>query len=349
MKRRLLSSIIAFLLFLPCGQAVQYKKYSHVFFDTFDTVITIIGYAENKATFDSVARLAEEKFNIYHKLFDCYNEYDGVTNIYTVNEKAFKSPVVVPEELFNLIKLCKDEQPKLNNTLNIAMGSVLSLWHDAREYSTENPDKAYLPNIDKLNEASKHMNIDDIILDEENRSIFIKDPELKINLGAVAKGYATELVAQEMLNSSMPSFIINAGGNIRTGNPPLDGRENWGVGIQDPFDSSGMFETIFLHNLSVVTSGDYQRYYEVDGKVYNHIISQKTLYPADFMHSVTIVTEDSGVADMLSTALFLMPYEEGKEFLENYQNVGAIWYLMDGSIKATDNIINMLGSTPKGN
>ncbi|NLJ64650.1 MAG: FAD:protein FMN transferase [Christensenellaceae bacterium] len=349
MKRRLLSLLIVLFMVFPSIQATEYKKYSHVFFGTFDTVITIIGYAEDKETFDSVAKLAEEKFNIYHKLFDCYNEYDGITNIYTVNEKAYQSPVVVPKELFDLIKLCKEEQSKLNNTLNIAMGSVLSLWHDARDYSTANPDKAYLPDMDKLIEASKHTNIDDVILDDKNSSIFIKDSELKINLGAVAKGYATELVAQEMLNSSMPSFIINAGGNVRTGNTPLDGRENWGVGVQDPFDPSGVFETIFLHDLSVVTSGDYQRYYEVDGKLYNHIISQETLYPADFMHSVTIVTEDSGLADMLSTVLFLMPYEDGKEFLKNYPNVGAVWYLMDGSIIATDNIKNMLGSKLKEN
>ncbi|MDO5022935.1 MAG: FAD:protein FMN transferase, partial [Eubacteriales bacterium] len=290
------------------------------------------------------AKYAEELFFKYHRLFDGYNEYEDTVNVYSINRLASKKTVKVPEELFNLLSLCKEEQLKLNNTLNIAMGTVLKLWHDAREFSLENPKEAYIPAIEDLFEASKHTDMDDVVLNANDNTVFFKDPDLQLNVGAVAKGYATELVAQALLKSDMPSFIINAGGNVRTGHPPLDGRDNWGVGLQDPDNTSQVFETLFLHDKSVVTSGDYQRFFEVDGKKYHHIISPDTLLPANAMRSVTIVTEDSALADMLSTALFIMPFEEGYKFIKERPDVGVVWYLTDGTIVITDNLKKTVGS-----
>ncbi len=319
-----------------------YNKYTYSFFDTFDTVITIIGYAQDKATFDTIAAQAEEKFIKYHQLFDQYHEYSGLTNIYTVNQQAAKEPVQVPEELYGLISFCIEKQPALHDTVNIAMGSVLMLWHDARENAEMNPLDAALPDMAALQEAAQHMDISQVVLDDENKSVYFKDPDITLNIGAVAKGYATELVAQFLLKSDMPSFIINAGGNVRTGQPPLDGRKAWGVALQDPNAIIGSVETapetLFLHDLSVVTSGDYQRYFVLDGIRYHHIVSPKTLMPTNYMRSVTVVTEDSGLADLLSTTLFLMTYEEGLIFLKDYPDVGAIWVLNDMSVQMTENM-----------
>ncbi len=339
-------SILFLCLILLCapgfaGQG-EYQKYSYSFFNTFDTVITIIGYTKNKAQFDAVAAIAEEQFIYYHQLFDQYHEYPGITNIYTVNQNAAKEPVVVPEELFNLIALCVEKQPLLHNTVNIAMGGVLTLWHDARDIAESNPASAALPDMEALQQAAQHMDINNVLLNMEESSIFFADPEITLNLGAIAKGYAAELVAQTLLESDMPNFIINAGGNVRTGHPPLDGRKAWGVALQDPNAAVGSVETapdtLFLHDLSVVTSGDYQRYFILDGVRYHHIVSPVTLMPSNNMRSVTVVTQDSGLADLLSTTLFLMTYEEGMAFLQDYPDVGAVWVLNDMSVRMTENM-----------
>ncbi|MGI6690542.1 MAG: FAD:protein FMN transferase [Christensenellales bacterium] len=332
----MVGSITAYSL----NQKTAYTKYSRSFF-TFDTVVQVIGYAKNQSTFDKAVDEAEALFAKYHALYDNYHAYDSLVNIYTLNHNAADGPVAVPRELFDLIAYCKQEQPDLNNTVNIALGAVLKLWHDAREAFEQDPAQAKLPDIQALRDAAAHTNMDDVILDAEQSTVYYNDPLLQLDVGAVAKGYATELVAQHLLQGSMPSFIINAGGNVRTGHPPLDGRKNWGVAIQDPDNNAfstndtNIIETLFLHDLSVVTSGDYQRYFMHNGIRYHHIISPKTLMPSANMRSVTIITKDSGYADLLSTAVFLMSYEEGRAFVDNLEGVECVWVMNDRSLRMT--------------
>ena len=165
-----------------------------------------------------------------------------------------------------------------------------------------------------------------------------------LDLGAVAKGYTVEIVAQKLLESDMPSFIISAGGNVRCGLHPMDGRARWGVGIQDPELPSMNKDILYLTGLSAVTSGDYQRYYTVDNVNYHHLIDPSTLMPGRYMRAVTVVTEDSGLADMLSTMLFLTPCEEGLQAVNKMDGVEAYWVLNDGSVQYSDGMANYLRS-----
>ena len=336
----LLLCVLALALALP-GQAAM-NKYSTVFMDTFDTVITLIGFADSQETFDGYASLVHGQYAYMHKLFDTYNSYEseGIVSIHTLNQKAAQAPVEVDPILFGLLTYCKNNHALSLNQVNVAMGSVLSIWHDYREAGLADPESAQLPPMEKLTEAAAHIDLNDLILDAENKTVFFADPLLKLDVGAVAKGYATEIVSQMLLGSGMPSFIISAGGNVRVGQPPMDGRPAWGVGIQDPdgaiLGMSDIVETLFISDLSVVTSGDYQRYYVVDGERYHHLIDPDTLMPGDFYRSVSIITRDSGFADLLSTAAFLMPYEESRAFIESLEGVDAIWLFSDGSKQMTE-------------
>ncbi len=338
----LLCILLACSMLGGCAQ-VEQQKYSTSFFDVFDTVITIIGYADSQETFDRVVGEAQQQFVRYHQVFDGYNAYDGVHNLYYVNQNAASGPVPAEPELMTLLAWIRDLQPSLEGRVNVAMGAVLRLWHDAREVGVALPDEA------ALREAAGHVDMSQVILDEQAGTVYFADPELSLDLGAVAKGYTAERVAQWMLGSDMPSFIISAGGNVRCGQKPLDGRARWGVGIQDPGPIDGMagtgyMDVLYLTNLSVVTSGDYQRYYTVDGVRYHHLIDPDTLYPGQHMRAVTIVTQDSGLADALSTAVFLMPYEQGRAFVEALDGVEAYWVLLDGSVQCTDGLRAMLAS-----
>ena len=351
MKKLAAGALLALLLValcLPAGAVMH--KYSTMYLDSFDTVITLIGYAESEETFNEQADQVHEMFLYMHKLFDTYNSYEdeGIVSIFTLNERAAQEPVAVDPILFSLLTFCKANYALCHEQVNVAMGSVLSIWHEYREAGLADPEHAQLPPMEALEAASGHMNIDDLVLDEENMTVYFADPQLRLDVGAVAKGYATELISQMLLAGPMPSFIISAGGNVRTGISPQDGRKAWGVGIQDPdgsvFGLSDYVEVLYIHDISVVTSGDYQRYYEVDGQRYHHLIDPETLMPDTDFRSVSIITEDSGYADMLSTAAFLMPYEESRAFIESLDGVDAIWLFPDGSMQMTDGAMKVAKS-----
>ncbi len=342
--RMLLTALLipAFILF-PSAKAAEQKRFSNHFFNTFDTIVSLIGYAPDQETFDSAFRAVQERFIYLHRLFDKYNAYEGVNNLYTVNQKAAQEPVKVAPELMEVLVYCQKMQKIYPGTTNIALGSVLNIWHDYRDIAENDPADAAVPGLAELQAAAAHTDMDKVILDEENSTVFFEDSGLSLDVGAVAKGYATESAAQLLLSSPMTSFIINAGGNVRAGGKPQeDGRNAWGVGIQDPFSSAYSdappVETLFLCNSSVVTSGINERYYEIDGVRYHHLIDPGTLFPARYMASVTIVTESSTLADFLSTALFMMPYEQGRALIDSLPGVDALWIFHDGTVQMSDGL-----------
>lgn len=323
------------------GEKEEYTKYSDSFFDTFDTIVQVIGYTKTEEEFDSYAEKIEIRFRELHKLYDIYSDYEGINNIKTINDNAGIQPVEVDKQIIDLINFSKDWYNRTGGKTNIAMGSVLRIWHDYREEAERDPENAKIPPMEKLLEASRHTDIDKVIVDDEKGTVYLVDKEMRLDVGAVAKGYAVEVVVKEIMKEGFVSGIVDAGGNARTIGKPLDYvREKWGIGIQNPDESivsdSGVLEVIFVDNASVVTSGDYQRYYVVDDKRIHHIIDPETLMPGDYFRSVTIVTEDSGVADFLSTTIFLMSYEKGRDLVDNLEGVEAIWVMFDGTVRATD-------------
>jgi len=170
---------------------------------------------------------------------------------------------------------------------------------------------------------------------------------MRLDVGAVAKGYSTELVVSELLEKGYDNFAISSGGNVRvTGKPLTSGRNKWGVGIQDPEGDvhdpdEPSLDIVYVNDMSVVTSGDYQRTYIVNGKKYHHLIDPETLMPAEYFTAVTVICGDSGFADFMSTTLFLTPYEEGLELAEKL-NVDAVWIFRDGFIRTTPNAKQMM-------
>ena len=336
----LLAALLSAAALVPAS--AQMERYSAVYMDSFDTVIQFMAYAPDEETFNRWSNVVHDTYLYMHKLFDGYNSYEdeGIISVYTLNQRAAKEPVVVDPILYALLTFSKSQYETCMGQTNVAMGSVLSIWHDYRDAGLADPENAQIPPMDALSAANAHTNLDDLILDHENMTVFFADPDMKLDVGAVAKGYATEIVAKALLASDMPSFLISAGGNVRCGNPPQDGRTAWGIGLQDPegevLGLTDYVETLYLHDVSVVTSGDYQRYYTVDGKRYHHLIDPDTLMPADHFRSVSIIAEDSGLADMLSTAAFLMPYEESRAFVESLDGVEAIWLFPDGTKEMTD-------------
>lgn len=327
-----------------------YEKYSSNFLDTFDTVTQIVGYTETEDEFNTYSQKIHERMLELHKLYDKYNDYEGINNIKTINDNAGVKPVKVSKDIIDLVLFSKKEYEEVGTKTNIAMGSVLKIWHDYRAAAESDPSNAKLPPMEDLIKASEHTDIDKVIVDVENSTIYLNDPLMSLDVGAVAKGYATEVVVQEIIKEGFISGIISAGGNIRAFGKPLDGiRDRWGVGIQNPDSVLGnseesVLETVFLTDASVVTSGDYQRFYVVGDKVVHHLIDPETLMPGDYFRAVSVITENSGMADFLSTTVFLMPYEEGKALVESLDGVEAMWIMKDGTIQATEGMKSIMKS-----
>jgi len=329
MRRILCATTLLCLILAGCSgqQALAQKQYTATFLTLFDTVTSVTGRAESEEAFQEKAQAVHDELLTYHQLFDIYNDYEGLNNLKTINDNAGIAPVEVDKKIIDLLLDCRTYYQLTGGRVNVAMGSVLLLWHEARNDSLDDPAHAYLPDETALMEAAKHTNPDAVVIDEENSTVFITDPKVRLDVGAVAKGWAAGRVAE----SAPENLLISVGGNVCPTGPKDDAGTPWVVGIQNPDGGEEYLHTLYVTERSIVTSGDYQRCFAVDGKLYHHIIDPDTRYPSQYWRSVTIACADSGLADALSTALFLLPLEEGQKLLEA-TGAEAMWVDADGEV-----------------
>ena len=334
MKRCVLLLLLAAALLLggcSAQTAPQKSPYQATFLTLFDTVTTIVGYADSEAEFQAQAQAIHDQLLEYHRLIDIYEEYEGLNNLKIVNDQAGIAPVKVDGRIIELLTDCRALYEETNGRVNVAMGSVLRLWHDARSAGVEDPEHAALPDEAALQEAAKHVSFDTVHIDEAASTVYLSDGAQSLDVGAIAKGWAVEQVCR----NAPAGLLISVGGNVcATGPRPTDGSP-WVVGIQKPDgDADAYLHTIYVTGGSVVSSGDYQRYFTVDGQRYHHIINSDTLYPAAYWRTVTILCPDSGLADALSTALFTLPLEEGRALAQAY-GAEAMWLDAEGNAHYT--------------
>ena len=321
--KRLAVLFLSLLMLTGCAglpQTSANKQYTATFLELFDTVTTVVGQAESKEAFEKNAYAIRDELQIYHQLFDIYEEYPGINNLKTVNDQAGIAPVKVDSRILQMLLDCKRYYDTTDGRVNVAMGRVLQLWHEARESGINDPQNAALPDAAALEEAAKHTDIRKLILDEEASTVYLSDPEMRLDVGAIAKGWAAQKVAE----NAPKGLLLSVGGNVCATGAKDDVGTPWVVGIQNPDGGEDYLHTLAITGGCVVTSGDYQRAYMVEGKVYHHIIDPDTRYPSDYWRSVTVVCRDSGLADALSTALFLLPREAGQALLEQW-NAEAMW------------------------
>lgn len=328
MRKLICGLLIACLLLSGCaGQAEQGpKQYSATFLTVFDTVTTITGRSESQEAFSEKAQTIHDELLQYHQLFDIYNDYEGLNNLKTVNDNAGIAPVAVDQRIIDLLLDCKAYHEATGGVVNPAMGSVLVLWHEARNDGINDPANAYLPDADALQAAAEHMDMDAVVIDEAASTVFITDPDVRLDVGAIAKGWSVQKVSE----TAPEGILISVGGNVSATGPKDETGTPWVVGIQDPNGGDSYLHTLTVTEGSIVTSGDYQRAYVVDGELYHHIIDPSTLYPSTLWRSVTVICADSGLADALSTALFVLPQQEGQQLLDTFE-ADAMWVDREGN------------------
>ena len=317
----------------------ELEKHTEKVYEYFDTITTFMAYTKDEEEFEHYVRVLNEELKKYHELYNSYDAFEGVNNFRTINENAGKEAVEVDSKIIELIEYSKEMYDLTGGKINIAMGSLLGLWHDAREISVNNPDEAKIPEESVLKKASSHKDINAIEIDKEKNTVYISDPDVRIDIGAIGKGYATKIIAKRLEEEGLKHGILSVGGDdVLIGDNPASENSYYKIAIQNPNleDKENPYSSVVsLRNTSVVTSGDYQRYFMVDGKRYHHIIDPETMYPSTKWRSVSVILDDIAEADTISTYLFILDYEEGLEFSKK---VGAevLWIDEDYNLFATE-------------
>lgn len=324
-KSALLLCALAVLFSVLSGCATPDVRRSVTFTDLFDTVTEFTAYGLSEKSFDEVSDAVYRELLRYHRLCDIYHSYEDVVNLYTLNNRGDAGSFPLDGDLYAVLALGKKYYDLSGGKLNIAMGSVLSLWRDCFSEGDRIPDG------EELSASAQHIGFDSVTLDDGSHAVAFSDGDVRFDAGAVAKGAAGDSVSRMLRERGVRDFVLNIGGNVIASGKKPDG--NWIIGIQDP--AGGIYTKLSLTDISAVTSGDYQRFFELDGTVYHHIIDPDTCFPASLYRSVTVLCESSSDADALSTALFCMDREAGAA-LAAACGAEVLWIYADGHAVRTE-------------
>lgn len=288
----------------------------------FDTIISVTVYDQ---TSNQLADKCMELADHYEKLLSPNIEGSDVWNINHSNG----SFVSVNDDTLNLLCTALDYARLSDGQVDPTIGSLSQLWN----FGSDN--QAVVPDEKQITNALTHVDHHNVVI--KNNQVMLSDPKSQLELGFIAKGFIADKMKEFLLSEGVTSALINLGGNVLAlGNRP-DGTP-FHIGIQKPFcDSGTAILTLELSDKSVVSSGNYERYFMQGGKLYHHILSTSTGYPVGSgLSQVTIISDSSTVGDALSTLCFILGYEKAASLLENYPDVQAIFITEDGDILFTN-------------
>jgi thiamine biosynthesis lipoprotein len=324
-------SVIADTNITQCD--VNWSEYLH-------TLVKLRIYYEDDRYHNNVGNIFQSVENIlseYNNLSDKYATYEGYINVKTINDNPTTTHTI-DYKLFDMIQFTIDHQEEVDNRFNLALGPVLSIWHDYRETCLTG-GACEVPSLSALQAQNQYTDYQDIILDQENNTITMSE-NMSIDLGGMSKGYISNIIVEYLDALDLRGYLLNNGeSNISIGGlHPTRENQKFVLAITDPTFQLPYYATVYLGDGDqLVTSGDYQQYYMVDDELYHHIINPVTLMPDRTSRSVSIVSSEAGLADMYSTAIFTMTVEQGQAFVNEIDGLEAIWYGLDGTIYFSEN------------
>lgn len=313
--------LIFIISFSISGCKSNYQEWSQDYF-YMDSYINVKVFTNDKALVEKAFLELNQLYQTYHQLADCYKAYSNLINVYTLNQNVkVGTAVTVPQELYEMLVYGVNFYKESNGLFNIALGNVTSVWHEYRETKQGVPTKKEL--LD-----SGNIDLNNLELGSDYK--VTKQAAIKLDLGGLAKGYATEVAGNYLTKMGLKQYLINAGGNVKVGKHYAQGK--YKIGLEDPLFSDKLYQIVKGEQVAVVTSGGYERFYEYEGVKYHHLIDPNTLYPPDHMEAVTVITPNSAYGDVLATTLFLMPVTVGQKYVASLDDVEAVWYVNSNQI-----------------
>lgn len=306
-----------------CSAQESYKRTLKLMGSRFD--ITVV--AEDSIIADVYIDAAVTEISRIEKLISSWDEASQTSKI---NRNAGVQPVKVAGELYNLIERAAGLSRLTDGAFDISYASMDRLW-------TFDGSMKEMPSAEDIRTSVSKVGYQNILLNKRDRTVFLKNPGMKIGFGAIGKGYAADRAKELLIRMGVVAGIINASGDMNTWGQQPNGNE-WKVAITNPLDKNKAFALLPISNRSVVTSGNYEKYVEFNGKRYTHIIDPRTGYPSSGILSVTVFAPKAELADALATSVFVMGTEAGLDRINQLPNIDCIIIDERGNILKSNNI-----------
>ena len=288
----------------------SFKKTTRLMGNQFE--FTVITASENEA--EKLFEVAITEIQRIEKLLTTFSN-DSITA--KINEMAGIQAVEVDEEVFQLIKRAQFISKITQGAFDISYGSLdKKFWNFDLQMTS-------LPNPNEAKKSVALINYENIILDESNQTVFLKNKGMRIGFGGIGKGYAAEMAKKKLIEANVESGIVNASGDLTAWGFQENG-EPWTIGIADPNQKNAIFSAFKINNRAVATSGNYEKFVIINNKKYSHTIDPKTGYPVSGIKSVTILAENAEIADALATPVTVMGIDIGLDFINQLKNIGCI-------------------------
>jgi thiamine biosynthesis lipoprotein ApbE len=316
MKRRGILLFLAFIL-AGCAGEVSIKETRLVM----DTFCEISCFSVDR---DKAAAAIEDAFKEIERVEKAFSKFDENSEVSRLNRLAGYEGVNVSEEVFSLTERSLNYSVLSGGAFDITIAPLMEIWgFTFREGSI--PDKGAIESVLKIVGYKK------IALDPENSSIRFLNKDVKVDFGGIAKGYAVDRAKDMLVSHGIKNSLVNLGGNIfASGNPP--GRTAWKIGVEDPRNKEKLLHSFELSGKAISTSGNYERFFEINGKRYSHIMNPLTGEPCRGIISVTVIAVSAEEADALSTAIFVMGEEKGMEFAGSVRDINVLILKEDGGL-----------------
>ena len=289
---------------------MQFKKNIRLMGNQFE--FTLIDENENNA--NETFEIAIQEIKRIETLLTTFSDTSITCKI---NENAGVTPVLVDDEVFQLIKRCQFISKITQGAFDISYGSLDKRFWNFDLNMTSLPD----PKVAK--KAVELINYENILLDETHKTVFLKNKGMRIGFGGIGKGYAAEMAKKKLIENNVLNGIVNASGDLTAWGFQENG-EAWTIGVADPNQRKSIFSTFKITNKAVATSGNYEKFITINNKRYSHTIDPKTGYPISGIKSVTILAENAEIADALATPVTVMGIEVGMNFINQLKTIGCI-------------------------
>ncbi len=322
MKNSIIGTIFLMVSFV-CNSQEIYRRTLKLMGSRFD--ITVV--AANKDQGDTFIDLAVAEISRIESKISSWDS-NSVTSL--INKNAGIEPVIVDEELFNLIQRAIQISKLTEGAFDISYASMDKIWKFDGSMKT-------MPSKDIIKQSVAKVGSQNIILNQEKHSVFLKLKGMKIGFGAIGKGYAADKSKALLKQKGVEAGIINASGDMNTWGKQPNGKD-WKVGITNPLNKNKVFTLLPIHEKAVVTSGNYEKYVTFNGQRYSHIIDPRTGYPSKGVVSASVFAPSAELADALATSIFVMGKDVGLNLINQLPEVECIIVDDTGKVYYSENI-----------
>jgi FAD:protein FMN transferase len=311
--------IFYFLVFIlaGCGQG-QLIKETRALMDTF---CEISCYGDNK---DKTVFAIDAAFKEMERIEKVFSKFNKNSEVSKINALAGLEKVAASEEVFKLTERAVYYSSISNGAFDITVAPLMEVWGFVLRHKS-------IPDKEAIENALEGVGYKNIELDPKKLYVKFLNKKTKIDFGGIAKGYAVDRAKDILAAYGIKNGLVNLGGNIfALGNAP--GKKKWKIGVEDPRNKGKLLHSFELNDRAISTSGNYERFFEIEGRRYSHIINPVTGEPCQGIISVTVMADSAEQADALSTAIFVMGEEKGLNLAKSIKGIKVLMLKEDGRL-----------------